>query len=877
MKTFLSFFKILLPCSTDFYFAKTGGGANNPLPDFNALRLLAPRLSLLAAILLAFALPASAQPAYSFNCPSGGTPSWHVEILPISTPTCGAEECNLKYFQVRLKTGLSFPGNPASFLLKYDNFSLTIKTTTDPTGGLSAVNQDLTEDCYPSAYQGFQLGFDPGNEVTFHLEGDCSVSTTPNILFTRAGMNPPYIADLFVIAVEGVPGEVILFELTQSYYTCSDVPVYCTDNLILDSDAYTFPSPSGSEPNVPVNQSQAASVELCLTQGQIRRTGSSTCRNACLDTDCAEINFGGFEPCDPNNFTVVVEAEEMGSTCAELEVKVKLNWSSYASALDFDQIRIAVEFDLPSGVTIDQIGANTFGCPTNPTCNPGGGFDTCFSIDGNLVTFCFFPNTAQSVDLGDYFTVLFDAPSNCINGVTVRESMVDVSTSPPGGSECVTNVAVDTADFPLCTPLFAGWVKNTDGEHVDDVDIKVSRVSIDVGCPDIWIWPNNIDWSHCPCDAAQYRVKPKVRNNDEWLNGVTTYDGVLIRRHLDGSVPFTTIYQYAAADADGNNRIDNGSMAPDIELIRDLVLGIVDTFEDQTSWRYFKEISTGTLPLAPPDGVFSHPDEYWQGAPSNTALNFIAVKIGDVNNSHNNDLELPLAGILPLRTEVPSRPAAGEYLNIPIRYEGAVPLTALQMGLRFDAALWEYVGITASDVAQVSKNCFNLNHVADGEIKFAWFCSLPDDYARPGQTMFFLTLRAKTAISGNIDPIQVDDAMLRSIAYTPEGMLYNLDMQAAATRQTLDSPSAQNLQVICAPNPSSGAASLTISTANETNPTATVWAYSAFGTRLLRREIPLTGRTTTFLFPESEHWPAGLYVWKVKVGDEKTEGRLIKQ
>lgn len=965
-----------------FLFCKNGGGANKPLLESNLFKPFVNRLSLFAAFWLATTFSVDAQlPANSFNCPTGGTPTWFVEIVPISTPTCGEVECNLNYFQVRLRTGLSIIGNPASFLLKYEDFSLTIKMVTDPAGGLSAVNQGLTEDCYPSAYQDFPLGFDPGNEVTFFVEGDCSTSTTPNILFTRAGSGPPYIAELFVIAVEGVPGEDILFELTQSEYTCPDVPVYCTDVLFLDSDAFTFPSPTGAEPNVcvtfgdydtgthllpvkatnssssqidvdyltfsivmeadnimqtpvlknfsypavessvtpipstddwlifvrfdvsagisvllteeplfdieikgPVNQSLAASVELCLSQGQIRRKNISTCRNACLDTDCAEINFGGFEPCDPNNFTVVVEAEEMGSTCEELEVKVMLNWSSYASTLDFDKIRIAVEFDLPAGVTIIGPGTNTFGCPANPTCNPGGGFSNCFKVDGNLVTFCFFPNTPQSVDLGDYFTVLFDAPSNCINGAIIREASVDVSTSPPGGSECATNAVVESGDFPLCTPLYSGWVKNTDGAHVDNVNLDIFRIVPATGCSE-FIWPNNSDWSYCPCDAAQHKVVPEVRTID-WLDGVTTYDLTLIGRHLNGTQPFTSIYQYAAADANNNRRTEVGSgiSSPDVIDLRKLILGLISELpgvpmmnNPPPTWWYFDENSTGSLPADPILDQFTLPNTFWQGSPSNTGINFIAVKVGDLNNSHNTDTELRPAGVLPLRTEALVRPSLDEYLSIPIRYEGDVSLSALQMGLRFDAVNWEFIGVSASDVAQVSAECFNLNHVTDGEIKFAWFCSLPDDNARPGQTLFFLTLRAKKAVKGALSPLQVDDSMMRSIAYTPEGVMYNLNIQAEASRRTLDLPSAPNLQVVCAPNPSSGAASLTINTANETSPTAMVWAYSAFGTRLLRREIPLTGRTTTFQFPESEQWPAGLYVWKVKIGDEKTEGRLIKQ
>ncbi|MCC7466548.1 MAG: hypothetical protein IT261_09775 [Saprospiraceae bacterium] len=575
---------------------------------------------------------------------------------------------------------------------------------------------------------------------------------------------------------------------------------------------------------------------------------------------------------------MIVSAEETSSTCEELEVRVQLNWSSYTSALDFDQIRIAVEFDLPSGVTIDQIGTNTFGCPANPTCNPGGGFTNCFKIDGNLVTFCFFPNTPEEVDLGDYFTVLFNVPSNCINGVTVRESMIDVATNPPGGSECVTNVSVETTDFPLCTPQFSGWVKNTDGLHVDDVDIKVSRVAPDTNCQNVWIWPDNNDWSHCPCDISQYRVLPKVRDNTAWRNGVTTYDIVYIYRHLNALDEFTTIYQYAAADANGDGYIDQGSSTPpDIFSLRQLILGITDTLTNQKSWRFFDENSSGSLPSPTKFDVITLPNEYWQGNPSNTSLNFIAVKIGDVNTSHDNDLEMRPAGMLPLRTELTSRPAAGEYLSIPVRYEGSVPLTALQMGLRFDADAWEYAGISKGEASLVSEESFNLREVGQGEMKFIWYGVLPDDFVRPGQTLFYLTLRAKKVIKNSSGPILVDDSLLRSVAYTPEGIMYNVGMDATAAFRDSEPHAVQpDLEVQCNPNPTSGSVTLNIHTRQDAR-SAMVWAYTAFGNRLLRREIPLTGQSTTFQFPDSDQWPAGVYIWKVKVGDEKIECRLIKQ
>jgi hypothetical protein len=58
----------------------------------------------------------------------------------------------------------------------------------------------------------------------------------------------------------------------------------------------------------------------------------------------------------------------------------------------------------------------------------------------------------------------------------------------------------------------------------------------------------------------------------EWMNGVSTLDLVYIQRHINGDpgYVFTELWQYVAADADGDGNIDSD----DIDIIRELILGI---------------------------------------------------------------------------------------------------------------------------------------------------------------------------------------------------------------------------------------------------------------------------------------------------------------
>lgn len=892
---------------------------------------------------------------------------FEITVEPIATPACGQSECNRYYFQVSLlSNGLTIPGAPSSFNLCYDELSMSLRVTSS--GGLSSINPTETGACLPAAYQG-ALGFDPGNQVTFALfctmyeNGNCS---TPAVTFINTGGQ--YRVELFVIAVDAVPGEVLEFEPVLSAYEYPLAFISCQD-LSFSADVFTVPSPSADEQDLclyladfdygtellpvmlknagiaaanveylsfsftietdgvmnppkmvnfaqtpveqsitaiagtddwrgyvrfdaspgiavpgedvlklfdieikgPVNESLEAGAEVCFSQGQIRN--GNDCKNACFDPGCANVVFDGDEPCPSGQFSVIVSAAPESNTCSELAVKAALWWSNLPSTLNFDQIRIALEFDLPAGVSISGVIDNEFGCPSsNPSCLPSSGFNDCFKIDGNRVTFCFFPATAQTVTLGSSFTVVFDAPINCINGVTVRESMVNVNTSPPGGDGCVAETFVTQGDFPLCSPLLSGWVRNPVGADIDDVTVQIQRTMPDPNCPPLDIWPDNAPWSWCACDVATYKITPEVRFTDyeDWLNGVSTFDLLLIARHLKGSIPFTTIYQYAAANGDG---ITNSIDANDIEEIRKLILGIYLTLPNNNSWRYYDAYDPGEIISS---SNFTPPTEEWVGNPSDPTVDFVAVKVGDVNNTHDTDLaKTQAAGTLTLRSEALKGTAEGEYVSLPLRYEGQVPLAAVQFGLRFDAEQWEFAGVSAGEVAQVTEGCFNLSNATRGEIKFAWFGALPEEQAREGQSIFYLTLRAKRSAKSAGNMLQLDLDLMPTMAYNARGDRYDLRLGEPVETRQLAPVTGQSLSVTCSPNPTSGEFALRVAAAEATGK-ATVLVYSAFGDRLLRREILLRGGAADFQIPESANWPAGIYFWRVRAGDAKAEGRLVK-
>ena len=113
------------------------------------------------------------------------------------------------------------------------------------------------------------------------------------------------------------------------------------------------------------------------------------------------------------------------------------------------------------------------------------------------------------------------------------------------------------------------------------------------------------------------------------LNGVSTFDLVLINQHILGTEILSDPYTIIAADANQSNSITT----LDLVQIRRLVLLIDDAFQNSPSWRIFDKNHI----FQDPSNPFSDmPDEVMNFTDIDQNINnadWIAVKVGDVNHS----------------------------------------------------------------------------------------------------------------------------------------------------------------------------------------------------------------------------------------------------
>lgn len=629
----------------------------------------------------------------------------------------------------------------------------------------------------------------------------------------------------------------------------------------------------------PQLQTLKTTVQVCFVSGQIRTesyNGAGSCKAVCINSSCQDIMFGQANYCNPPDFILRIRGDQQSSNCSLLRSTVTLGWNSVPDTFNFERIKITLKFTLGNGVSIANIGTNSFGCPaSNTTCNPIGTYNNCFSINGNEVSFCFFPLTATKVYKDSGFEIFFNTAKGCVGGVTVTEALVDIAGSPA----CVPSIEIQ--DFPLCPPLLAGKILDEQHESIDDVKVLIHRNPVSASCPDEMLIPGNQPYALCACGygvGANYEIKPwhLINNHDGYLTGVSTYDLVLISKHILGLELLGSPYKIIAADINKSNSVTTF----DIVEIRKLILGIYDTlpYVKAQSWRYVDADYIFSNP-ANPFTVPPFPETILLDSLPDTTANFVAVKLGDVNNTHSDNL-------LPFRpsprtgnftVEYPATTARpGEYITLPFVYRGTETLAAFQLGLTFDPQRLELVGPSAGDLPGTSPDCFGLTQSAAGRIKVVWLAMEPENYLTEGLMLFQLTFRVLGRGSlKNAPLVRTDDAVLENLGFRTDGAAYGLLTNAAPAAERSPAPvSDAAIKVTCLPNPAPGGVTLQLDSPVEKP--VTVAVFSAFGVRRFYRELTLTTGVTRLELPEATAWPAGVYVWKLNAGKDKIQGTFIK-
>ncbi len=210
------------------------------------------------------------------------------------------------------------------------------------------------------------------------------------------------------------------------------------------------------------------------------------------------------------------------------------------------------------------------------------------------------------------------------NGVPVQVWLIDAA----GNADFCIAYAVPQENLVGCVPgaavaTVAGALATENVVGIDQVAVAFNIApSLNV----TQVADANYAFTSVPM-GSNVTVTP-AKDNDP-LNGVTTYDLVLISKHILGLEPLTTPYKMIAADANRSGSITTF----DIVEFRKLILGIYEELPANTSWRFVNKAFSFPNAANPFQSTFPENMSISNLAASYMNGDFVGVKIGDVNNS----------------------------------------------------------------------------------------------------------------------------------------------------------------------------------------------------------------------------------------------------
>lgn len=213
--------------------------------------------------------------------------------------------------------------------------------------------------------------------------------------------------------------------------------------------------------------------------------------------------------------------------------------------------------------------------------------------------------------------------------------------------------------------------------------------------------------------GGTYVVAPK--KDDDHINGVSTLDLVMIQKHILGIELLDGPFKKIAADVNKDQYIS----ASDLVELRKLILGNIDEFDDNSSWRFIDEEYEFLDRNNPLNELFA--EEYDIPTLSeNMDIDFTAVKVGDVNNSvalanyastevrSSNTLELAATS-----TQI------GDEVRIPLTITELESISGLQFTLEYDMNELSFQNIEGGKLEIASEN-IGLVNATRGLITFSW-------------------------------------------------------------------------------------------------------------------------------------------------------------
>ncbi|MBT8190319.1 MAG: hypothetical protein KJO29_07800 [Bacteroidia bacterium] len=162
---------------------------------------------------------------------------------------------------------------------------------------------------------------------------------------------------------------------------------------------------------------------------------------------------------------------------------------------------------------------------------------------------------------------------------------------------------------------------------VDDPNILITTNGCDAQAGSVLDFINCVGSQNNIPPNSQYELT--IDGPGNYLNGVSTLDQVFIQRHILGITALDNNCRIASADLTNDGRIT----VFDILMLRNLILGKIQSLPNSSSWRTYNAKALDQFPVIIEPGTDL---KFYQNEFPLTELDVYTVKAGDVNGSAIN-------------------------------------------------------------------------------------------------------------------------------------------------------------------------------------------------------------------------------------------------
>ncbi len=398
---------------------------------------------------------------------------------------------------------------------------------------------------------------------------------------------------------------------------------------------------------------------------------------------------------------------------------------------------------------------------------------------------------------------------------------------------------------------------NISGTLLTEYNLPVSNA--EVGNPDGQVFTTATDgvytFTELPADQ-DYVIEP--HRDIEHSAGVTVGDIVLIRAHIIGFQDLNSPYKIIAADATGDDIVT----VLDLITLQRLVIGFLDTFPNNESWRFVPSDYDFLNPLAPLEEDFPEALRFTNLTTDITDGDFVGIKVGDVNE----DVILAIQGGSPVALQtIDQKYAVGELLNIPLSFADGQTPAGWQFAFHLPAEEFELLEVIGPDGGPLSTDQY---HRDKHLLRVIWY---DDDPAKARQATVEspLQLRVKALRQGQLS---------KTLELATKGnRIANVHGREAVVNDLIFLPAEvvfEPLQVsTCYPLPFREKCTLTLTSTRKES--ATLKILSPGGALIWQSSREVLPGVQSWEVPSERLPGAGLYFFQLQTPTSTHTGKLI--